>query len=382
MGAGVFGVTAAIEMVRRGHAVRLLDPGPLPHPDASSTDVSKMVRMDYGADVFWTEMAEVSRSRWREWNEQHADKLLYHADGLLCLTREPMRAGGFEYESFRLLTERGWALERLDRPAIQARFPAWNAGRYSDGYLNPFDGWVPSGQVVEHLVGEAGSAGVELLAGRRVVGLLQRNGRVAGVTTDDGGSHEAETVVVAAGAWTPTLLPWLDRLVTVVGQPVLHFQVDDPEPFTPPQFTTWALDIATTGWYGFAALPDGTIKVGNHGPGRPVRADEPRVVFPEEEARCRAFLRESLPALADAPVVERRLCLYTDSWDNAFLIDHDPAHPGLVVATGGSGHGFKFAPLLGGIIADVVEGHPNRWADRFRWREPGTTTVESSRHHV
>ena len=72
-----------------------------------------------------------------------------------------------------------------------------------------------------------------------------------------------------------------------------------------------------------------------------------------------------------APIVGRRLCLYSDSWDGDFLIDHDPERRGLVVATGGSGHGFKFAPSLGPIIADVVERRENPWAERFRWRARG-----------
>ena len=64
----------------------------------------------------------------------------------------------------------------------------------------------------------------------------------------------------------------------------------------------------------------------------------------------------NLPALADAPIVHRRMCLYCDTFDGDFWIDHDPERPGLVVAAGDSGHGFKFAPILGALIADVVEG--------------------------
>jgi glycine/D-amino acid oxidase-like deaminating enzyme len=92
-------------------------------------------------------------------------------------------------------------------------------------------------------------------------------------------------------------------------------------------------------------------------------------VLRDEEARVHEFLRDSLPDLAGAPIVHRRLCLYCDTFDGDFWIDRDPAHPGLVVAAGDSGHGFKFAPIIGGLVADVVEGKPNRWAGRFRWRQ-------------
>jgi len=93
----------------------------------------------------------------------------------------------------------------------------------------------------------------------------------------------------------------------------------------------------------------------------------------------RGFLRESLPALAEAPIIGRRLCLYCDTWDGNFWIARDPEWEGLVVTAGGSGHAFKFAPLIGGIIAEVVEGRPNRFAHRFAWRGKGRLAAEGAR---
>ena len=72
--------------------------------------------------------------------------------------------------------------------------------------------------------------------------------------------------------------------------------------------------------------------------------------------------------------------MYCDTFDGDLWIDHDPDRPGLVVAAGGSGHGFKFAPVLGGIIADVVERQPNRWTGRFGWRRVGDIRTEEARH--
>jgi glycine/D-amino acid oxidase-like deaminating enzyme len=141
----------------------------------------------------------------------------------------------------------------------------------------------------------------------------------------------------------------------------------------------WAADIARTGWYGFAANADGILKIANHGVGRRVHPGEPRVVDPHQEGRFRKFLGHTFPDLVDAPVVGSRLCLYSDTWDGNFWIDHDPDRPGLVVASGGSGHGFKFAPLLGPLIADVVEGKPNPYAGRFAWRSRGELTTEAAR---
>ncbi len=146
-----------------------------------------------------------------------------------------------------------------------------------------------------------------------------------------------------------------------------------------PKFPVWAADISNTGWYGFPALADGTLKIGRHGPGRRVHPDDPRTVLPSELAPFREFVRESLPALSGAPIAATRLCLYCDTFDGDFWIDRDPDRAGLVVAAGDSGHGFKFAPVLGPLIADVVERRPNAWAPRFAWRARVADGKEAAR---
>ncbi|MFT3767509.1 MAG: FAD-dependent oxidoreductase [Minicystis sp.] len=89
---------------------------------------------------------------------------------------------------------------------------------------------------------------------------------------------------------------------------------------------------------------------------------------PEQEASLRAFLRETFPDLAEAPIVRTRVCVYGDTWDGHFWIAADPDRDGLIVAAGGSGHGFKFAPVMGDVIADAAEGAENPWLGKFRWR--------------
>ena len=367
VGGGVFGAAGALELRRRGWSVTLLDPHPLPYAGAASTDVSKVVRLDYGSDVFYHELAELALEGWHRWNVDWP-RPLFHETGLLILARDVMAPGGFEHESRRTLVERGYDLERVTEALLRERFPAWRAGARTDGYFNPCGGWAESAAVMERLLALGEAAGVE----RRTAGfagLLDAGSRTRGVRTDAGDEVAADRVVVAAGAWTATLLPWLADRLHAVAQPVLHFRPDDAEAFRGPAFPPWTADIASSGWYGFPALPSGEVKIGHHGPGTLVpphaRGDVPR----EHVERTRAFLREAIPALADAPIVRERVCLYCDTPDGDFLIDVDPEREGLVVASGGSGHAFKFAPVLGGLVADAVEGRRGRWAERFRWRE-------------
>ncbi|MEW5986226.1 MAG: FAD-dependent oxidoreductase [Chloroflexota bacterium] len=379
IGAGIFGVTAARELNRRGHQVALFDPGPLPHPLAASTDISKAIRMDYGGDELYMALMEEALRGWDAWNAAWGEPL-YHEDGILFLSRRPLQPGGFEYESFTLLQQRGHRPQRLNSATLKARFPAWAAERYPDGYFNPRGGWAESGRVVARLLEQAQAEGVELRQRVAFAQLLQQRGRVAGFVAADGTRYLSDSLVVAAGAWTPTLLPHLSEVMWAVGQPVLHFRPDDPAAYRPPHFPVWGADIANTGWYGFPATAEGIVKVANHGPGRRVDPDEPRLVATEEEERFRAFLRETFPGLAGAPLVGRRLCLYCDTWDGNFWIDHDPEREGLWVAAGGSGHGFKFAPVIGPLVADVLEGKANPYAGRFAWRARQQLTTEDARY--
>ncbi len=380
VGGGVFGLAAALELRSRGHAVTLIDPGPIPHPEASSTDISKAVRMDYGSDVLYTELAERCMLRWDEWNREFGETLL-HEVGFLLLSELPMSSETFEGAGYELLRSRGRIVERIDPRESAGRFPAWNLERFVDGYFNPRGGWAPSGRVVELLAGRARDAGIEVREGVSFRELAARGGRVTGVVTGAGETIAADVVVLAAGAWTTALLPQLAEVMWVTGHPVFHFRPADPTPFQGERFPVWGADISRTGWYGFPAKADGIVKIGHHSSGIRMQPGDPKVVPADAEARFREFAARTFPALADAPIVGNRLCMYCDTWDGNFWIDRDPDLEGLVVACGGSGHGFKFVPILGELIADVVEGKSNPFAERFRRRERSGRVWEQARHH-
>ena len=377
LGGGCFGLTTALELRSRGWRVTLVDQGRLPHPDAASTDISKVVRMDYAADEQHTAMGELSLKRWREWNARWGEDL-YHESGFLVMSRDEMRPGAFEHDSYRFLSSRGHSLHRTNSESLRNQHPAWNHALFRDGYLNPLGGWVESGRVIARLAAEARAVGVEIVENADAARPEFEAGRCIGITAERG-SWKADLVLLAAGAWTPELLPELQNVMWATAQTVVHFQPKDSRPYTPPAFPVWGADIGKTGWYGFPANAAGLVKVANHGPGRRVSARDARV-WPEGEVeRYRDFLRQTFPALADAPVHSTRVCLYCDTFDGAFWIDHAPSHPGLIVAAGDSGHAFKFTPVLGGLIADVVEEKPNPWAQRYRWRKHSNATADGAR---
>jgi sarcosine oxidase / L-pipecolate oxidase len=301
---------------------------------------------------------------------------------------------------------------RMNGPQLWQRFPAWNPELYRDGVLEIEAGYAESSRVVGILLGRAKSLGVRLREGVRFVQLDETSGRVKGVflaerqsdavipsgakrsrgirrqrsgLTQRGPSTSlgmtrvaADFIVMAVGAWTPHVLPFTKEFFRATGQPVFHLKPSEPELFAPERFPVFGADITTTGYYGFPINRDGVVKIANHGAGREMSPESPeRVVTVDDEKKLREFLASTFSSLADAPIVYTRACMYCDTHDGHFWIARDPEREGLVVAAGDSGHGFKFAPLLGGIIADAVEGKDNPLQNKFRWRpetRPGSGT--------
>ena len=378
VGGGIFGTSAARELKKRGHSVTLFDSGPLPNPDASSSDISKTIRADYGADRFYAKLATQAITGWHQWNEE-SGQTLYEETGNLWLTPQPMTKGQFEFESCRVLSELNYPIEPLGKSEIQKRFPAWKEAGYAHGYYNPRGGWAKSTRTVAWLLEKATEEGVILRQNNGMTELLEHVDQVEGIITQDGTEHRSDLVIIATGAWTPRLLPWMAQILKSVAQPVYHFQLADPTAYQGTQFPQWGANVSETGWYGFPAQQEGILKVAHHGRGIPMNFGDDQSVFPEMDKKFRDFLSSSFPELRDAPIVKRRLCFYCDSLDGDFWIDHDAGRENLVIATGGSGHGFKFGPVLGEIIADVAEQKSNPWAYRFRRRSVSKPLTDAAR---
>ncbi len=369
VGSGVFGTAAALALRGRGYEVTLAAPGPRVHPETESIDINKAIRMDYGADEAYAALMEDAIDGWRRWNAAWPTPL-FHETGVAYLSRAPMAPGGFEHDSFATLTRRGHRLERLDAEQIRRRFPAWSTGAYVDGYFNPVGGFAESGEVVSRLLASARDQAVDVKDGFVAARIVESAARVIGVEDAEGSRIVADYVVVACGAWVPQLVPSLAPHIISSAQPVFCLRPADPRLFEDRVFPTFGADIAKTGYYGFPYLrigaEGGWVKIANHGPGRVHPAGGPRLMPSRDEIDAlRAFLRATFPLLADAPIALMRTCSYGDTRDGHFWIAPDPERSNLIVATGGSGHAFKFAPLLGDWIADAVEG---KIVNRFRWR--------------
>jgi glycine/D-amino acid oxidase-like deaminating enzyme len=367
IGAGIFGITAAIEMNNRGYSVAVLDPGPLPNPLAASNDISKAIRLEHGADEAAMIMMERALAGWERWNSESAEKL-YHQTGTLSLSREPMVPGSVVFESYQMLLRRDHQPIRLNSDDIARRFPAWKAGAFSDGYFYPVGGYVESGRALAWLVQMAEIEGVALYVGQTATSLAMANGRVTGIHTQEGQSFNADHVIIAAGAWTPLLVPELSPVMQAWGYPLFYLKTADTTLFTPPHFAIFAADINQNGWCGFPIHPrEGLIKIAQHQLGQRLHpTHDSRAVNDVDIRNLHTFLDSALPGLKEATITYTRRCLACTTLDGQLWIGNHPTRPGLTVAAGGGNHSFQLAPILGEIIADTVECLPFA---RFKWRE-------------
>lgn len=368
VGSGAFGLSTARVLSHRGYAVTVVDPtGPTPHSPAASRDISKVVRSEYWDDAEYTELAEAAIDQWLGFNERWG--VVYHNVGVTLLTPE-MTASSYEGRSYATALARGKPVERLDEGAIRRRFPMFAPGSFNEGYFNPRGGYVEALKVLYHLRDDLERAGVQWRIGAKVASLIQDGDRCRGVRLTDGSPLEGDHVLLAMGTWTGLLLPELRSRTQSTGQPEFFLAVPDIQRYSPPAFTVVMADIENTGQYMMPVHPvERVVKVGLHTTGRPMHPErDSRMVGDREVQALRAFQKKHMPELATAPIVDTRLCMYHDTQDQHFWIDRHPAIDNLTVACGGSGHAFKFLPVLGQIIGDVVEGKDHPYRRKFQWR--------------
>ncbi|MDH3651141.1 MAG: FAD-dependent oxidoreductase [Saprospiraceae bacterium] len=380
VGAGIFGVSSAIELRKRKYSVALLNPDTIPHHLAASTDISKAVRLEYGSDREYFEMAAICIERWRSWNDLfNAD--LYNEVGFLMLGKEPLNSPNQSYEkaSIHLLKEYGYHTEILDSEEVAERFPALNPTAYQLAHYNRVGGYVESGKVVDTLTSYARELGIEISEHQTVCKLQIRNHQLGSVMTAEGQHYSAGQTIICAGANTPYLLPELKPFMKVTGHPVFHVVPKSTTAYRAPALPVFTADISNTGWYGFPLHPShGVVKMAKHSKGLELDPiSDNRRVTDIEVRDFRDFREVSFPTLAEDPLVFTRRCLYTDTLDGHFWIDQHPEIKGLSVSSGGSGHGMKMGPILGEMTADMAEGIEHRFSRRYRWRELTSQTIQA-----
>ena len=340
IGAGVFGAWTAYWLRRAGADVLLIDAYGPGNSRASSGGESRMIRLGYGPDEIYTRSAQRSLELWKELFAEigpHATPLFQNT-GILWLARE--RDAYCEAVLSTLQTV-GARFEKLDRAELGRRFPQIDPDQTVWGILEPDSGVLMARRAVQAVAARALAIGVDYLQAR--------------VTTET--RINADRYVFACGPWLPKIFPeLLGQLIHVTRQEVFFFGVPSgDERFGPRTLPAW-IDFNDL-VYGLPNLDDRGFKlaIDAHGPEFDPDTGE-RVVSAEGLAAARAYLARRVPLLADAPVLESRVCQYENTSNGDLLIDRHPELENTWIVGGGSGHGFKHGPVVGEYVAAMIGG--------------------------
>ncbi len=331
VGAGVMGLAAAFELARRGHRVTVHERDVVGNELASSTDRSKVFRLAY-PDPYYVDLGRRALPLWRELERRSGERLLDQC-GVLYLDVARREAE----ETDAALAAIGAPHELLAGSAIERRFPAFRVPPATLGAWDPSGGFVRAERAVAALARLVRAEGVE----------IREHDAVRPLELD------SDAVVVAAGPWSRALLPDLPLRTTL--QETVYATPLEPGAFTPERFPVFI--ESHSGFYGFPAHADGAVKLALHrrGPAHPALESQAEASA-EFIAGARGFWRAFVPALASAPIARSRVCVYNDTPDEDFLIGRHRS--GVMLCTGFSGHGFKFAPLVGRLVAQLVCAEP------------------------
>lgn len=364
VGLGAMGSAAAFELSRRGLDVIGFDRFTPPHTFGSSHGDSRIIREAYFEDAVYVPMVQRAFALWRELEELSGTALLTQTGGLMIGAPASVLVQGAR----RSAQVHGLEHAVLSADEIRARFPVLRPEPAMVGVWEPRAGVLaPEAGVNAHLA-QARNRGAVLRFNEPVDHWRASHGEVSVFTSL--GRYRARQMILSAGAWIGSLLAGLRSPFRVERQ-VLHWfePVSHADRFAPEccPIHLWQFDGGRF-FYGFPDSGAG-VKVGFHHGGESTSAETVRreVAGSEVEA-VRAAVRRFLPA-ADGRVLRSVVCLYTNMPDEHFVVDRHPEHPGVLVASPCSGHGYKFAPVIAEILADLVEGRHTRFdLDRFRWR--------------
>lgn len=350
IGLGVMGSATLRTLAGRGLRVLGLDRHDPPHSMGSSHGRARMIREAYFEHPLYVPLVRRAYQLWEALEEESGERLLYITRGLSIGPRgcEMLRGA---LESCR---RHGIEAGHLDAPELRRAFPAIECDRETVAVLEPRAGYLLPGPCVAALLDSARREGAEIRT--EEARAWRGDGAEAQVETS-AGEYRTRSLVLAAGAWMSSLLTDLRLSLTVERVLQLSFAPARPEECTPAALPVFIWEYEPGGfWYGFPAI-DGAVKVGLHG-GQPVAGPDAasREVTEADAEGARGLVRKHLPA-AYGTLVEADVCFYTRTPDGHFIIDRHPDHDRVVIVSACSGHGFKFAPVIGEIVADLLTGN-------------------------
>lgn len=363
-GVGTMGAAACCHLAKRGLSVLGLEQFDIPHQRGSHHGHSRMIRQSYFEHPDYVPLLERAYDLWDELESESGLEVIEITGGLYLGPPEATILGGS-----RLAAERhGLPHERLDRAALAERFPVFRLPDHFEGFYEERAGYVVPERAMEAHAALARNNGAVLKERERLVE-WKSEGEGVRVRTENG-EYTSDRLVLTAGAWTSRILDSLAIDLVTTRQLLAWFQPQETLSFERARFPCWFIETESPhGHYGFPLQAEQAgVKIALHRPGEPIDPDElpafDAVPSEEEAASLRETLERFLPDAA-GPLLATRACLYTNSPDGHFLIDQHPDVPAVTLACGFSGHGFKFATVMGEILADLASSGKTEHAIDF-----------------
>jgi sarcosine oxidase len=357
IGLGGMGAAAAWQLARRGVRVLGLEQFPLGHDRGSSHGHTRIIRQAYYEHPAYVPLVRRAFEGWYDLEQCQGTHLL---TACLCLTLGPPQ-GELVEGVLRSAAEHGLPVEKLAAADVPRRYPAF---RLEDtglvGVVEHTAGVLYVDRCVAALADEARRHGATLRDNEAVLGWEHSGSGVEVRTT--AGRYRAARLVVTAGAWAGRLLGTWGQSLRVMRQVVLWLGAADPALYRRDRFPIFIADTPGGVYYGLPALDRRGLKVAQHYGAAELAGPEQveRTLTADDEQGVRRFVRAYLPG-ADGPRQDASVCMYTLTPDRHFLIDRHPEADEVVLAAGFSGHGFKFAPVVGEILADLVVKGTTTW---------------------
>ncbi|HTU18848.1 MAG TPA: N-methyl-L-tryptophan oxidase [Gemmataceae bacterium] len=350
IGVGGMGSAAACELARRGRRVLALEQFALGHDRGSSHGHTRIIRKAYHEHPDYVPLVCRAFERWYDLEQRQGIHLLTACP---CLSIGPV-------ESEMIAGVRASAeqhhlpVEPLSAADLRRRFPAFRFDDNHVGVLERSAGFLYVEDCVQAHACEAVRLGATIHDNEPVVS-WQANEREAIVQTT-AERYTAARLVLTAGPWAGQLLASHGAFLRVMRQVVQWFGTRDDSLFRRDVFPLYIADTPQGHFYGFPVLNANGAKMARHygAPELTAPSEIERSIKPEDEETARAFLREHLPMI-DGPCRRASVCIYTLTPDRHFVIDLHPDHPNVALAAGFSGHGFKFASVVGEILADLSD---------------------------
>jgi glycine/D-amino acid oxidase-like deaminating enzyme len=353
IGAGAFGGWTALELLRRGARVTLLDAWGPGHSRASSGGETRVIRCTYGARKIYSKMALRALHLWREAERKWNRKVLFPTGALWMAGKND----AYEKSALPILKETGVAFDQLTAAECVKRWPqinfdgvAWALYEREAGYLLARQScqWV-----VETFRAEGGVyRQAQVFPGKTAAG------RMTDIVLASGERIAADQFVFACGPWLRTVIPGLEKWIRPTRQEVFFFGTPpDDARYTDEGLPVW-IDNGAKLFYGIPGNQLRGFKLADDARGAEVDpTTQERRISDAGLASARAYMEMRFPGMRGAPLVESRVCQYENSPDENFLLDHLPDAANAWVLGGGSGHGFKHGPALGEMAADAVLGN-------------------------